>query len=510
MKIAIRILSLTLALVMAAFSFVACTDSSDNGDTTTTGSANTENPDNSGDVVEDVTDKYQIGDNVPDDLKFEGEKIKILSRSTDWVNDEVTLDTGYSGGVSDSIYTRQLALESQFGIEIVNEKIAGDNYAVSSKIRTDRQSSQYNYDIIANSVYSTIMYTSEGILYDLTDLDYLDLSRPYWSQGFNDAMSFGDSQYMATGAGALTLFRYMFVTMFNKELLSSYAPGVNLYDVVNNGDWTLGYQLELCEKFADPSNETMLENGTYGFVTSNQAYIDAYLSSCEIRLLKKTVDNYYELSVDIDRMSSVVDELHKLFSDKNLGTYIYASTSDAQDQLNVSNFFASGKSLTATLRLVSVETSEIRNMPSLYGIIPAAKYNKAQKDYHTMVHDQFTAYGVYSLVPAEKLEMVGAFLEVFASKSYEIVMPEYYELALKGRYVQDDESARMLDKIYEAVYIDAGVLYTKALDSIHQKFRSIVKSGINTVSSAYAGAQQIVYMMKLDELQEGLKKLEGK
>ena len=509
MKKTARIISLILALVTVAFCFVACTDDNSNTADTTT-SSTTNAPEKPGDnVTDEVTDKYEIGDNVPDDLKFEGEKINILSRSTDWVNDEVTLDNGYSGGVSDSIYTRQLAIEAQFGLEIVNEKISGDNYAVSTKIRNDRKSSLYNYDVIANSVYSTIMYTSEGILYDLNDLEYLDLSRPYWSQGFNDAMSFGDSQYMATGAGALTLFRYMFVTMFNKELLASYAPGVNLYEVVNSGDWTLAYQLGLCEKFADPSNETLAENGTYGFVTSNQAYIDAYLSSCEIHLLKKTVDNYYELAIDIERMSDVVDELHKLFSKENLGTYIYASTSDAQDQLNVSGFFAADKALTATLRLVSVESSEIRNMKSLYGILPAAKYNKAQKEYHTMVHDQFTAYGVYSLVPEEKLPMVGAFLEVFASKSYEIVVPEYYELALKGRYVQDDESARMLDKIYESIYIDAGVLYTKALNSIHQKFRSIVKSGVNTVASDYSGAGQIVYMLKLEELQDGLKKLEG-
>lgn len=506
MKLTIRVLALMLALVMAAFAFVSCTDNSDNGDETTTAAdANSEKNEN---TTAEVTDKYDIGNELPEDLKFEGEKVKILSRSTDWVNDEVTLDGGYSGGISDSIYTRQLAIESQLGIEIVNEKITGDNYAVSNKIRNDRSSSLYNYDVIANSVYSTIMYTSEGILYDLNDLEYLDLSRPYWSQGFNEAMSFGSSQYMCTGAAALTLFRYMFVSMFNKTLMESYAPGVNLYDVVNSGDWTLSYQLGLCEKFADSTNETKGEDGTYGFVTSNLAYIDAYLSSCEVRLLKKTVDNYYELAIDIERMTDVVDELLKLFSEQNLGTYIYKSVSDAQDQTNVASFFAEDKALTATLRLVCVEASDIRNMTSLYGIIPVAKFNKAQKEYHTMIHDQFTAYGVYSLVPEARLPMIGAFLELFASKSYEIVVPEYYELALKGRYVQDDESARMLDKIYESVYIDAGVLYTKALDNLHQKFRTIIRGGINTVSSVYAGPNQIIYLSALDHLQEGIKKLE--
>jgi hypothetical protein len=54
---------------------------------------------------------------------------------------------------------------------------------------------------------------------NLLEIEHLDLSRPYWAQGFNEAASIGEALYMWTGAAALTLYRYMFVTFFNKDMI---------------------------------------------------------------------------------------------------------------------------------------------------------------------------------------------------------------------------------------------------------------------------------------------------
>ena len=42
------------------------------------------------------------------------------------------------------------------------------------------------------------------------------------------------------------------------------------------------------------------------------------------------------------------------------------------------------------------------------------------------------------------------------AESYKTVIPAYYEVALKGKYSRDAESAEMLDLIFESRVIDIG------------------------------------------------------
>jgi hypothetical protein len=100
--------------------------------------------------------------------------------------------------------------------------------------------------------------------------------------------------------------------------------------------------------------------------------------------------------------------------------------------------------------------------------------------------------------------MLGAVLEAMALESYKGVVPAYYDTALKGRYLEDSDSWRMLDMIYENVKIDPGVLYTKSLDSVHQSPRDMVKNGINSVASVYAAKAKAIKVRLLPKLNEDL------
>ncbi len=172
------------------------------------------------------------------------------------------------------------------------------------------------------------------------------------------------------------------------------------------------------------------------------------------------------------------------------------------------NLFSSGLIGTTTMRLCSVETEQFTQMDDDYGVIPVPKFDENQKTHYTYLHDQFTSFGIasYNANNEEKLQMLGAVLEALAVESYKTVFPAYYELALKGRYVDDPESWRMLDMIYENVKIDAGVLYTKELSSIHQIPRDMVKNGTNTVASKAAQLQNAVGKKMLPNLMESLLK----
>ena len=201
-------------------------------------------------------------------------------------------------------------------------------------------------------------------------------------------------------------------------------------------------------------------------------------------------------------MSAAVDGILKLWYDCE-GSYIFASVSDSENQLIGTRAISERRAATTTLRLVSVESAEFRNMTDQYGIIPIPKMEEAQEKYYTFLHDQFTAFGIVSTVKEDRLQMMGAFLEAMAAESYKSLVPTYYELALKTKYVSDEESGEMLDMIYKTIFIDAGVLYTKSLSSIHQQLRTVVKSENNTIASMFKAQGKVIDKL-LEKLNSGL------
>jgi hypothetical protein len=169
--------------------------------------------------------------------------------------------------------------------------------------------------------------------------------------------------------------------------------------------------------------------------------------------------------------------------------------------------FAQDQAAMTTLRLIHVESSDMRNMTSLYGIVPVPKLDENQDSYYSYAHDTMTAYGIPLTVIGDELEMVGAFLEAMASESYRTVTPAYYELALKTKYVSDDLCAKMLDDIVNNFYVDAGVLYTKQISSFHQNMRTWIGLGRNTVASMSKATEKVI-AKQLKELNEGMAALQ--
>ena len=500
-----KFLSLILAVLMLLPMAVACAVTPNEGDNTSAEALTTAAP-NGADETAEPEETELVSKTLPEGLTFGGETVTFLCRDSSFVNDELFVDDLNGAMVNDAIYRRNENVQDQLDVVFECIKVAGtDNYQISNELRNAANNGETYFDIAANSTYSTIMYTGENILLDLTECEYLDLGAVYWSQGFNQHASIGDAQYLATGAIALSLFRYMFVNFYNKELLAS-AQCENLYDVVDEKRWTLDYQIQLSKDlFRDADGSGSVSEGdTVGFATSTVLYVDPYWSSCDIPIVTKDSDNLLEFNLDIEKLGNVVDKLITLYHDSN--AWVDNTSGDDGKQNSLGTLFASGLVGTTCMRLVSVETQQFISMEAEYGVIPVPKYDEAQENYYTYLHDQFTSVGITSVLTKDKerVQMLGAVLEAMALESYKTVVPAYYEVALKGRYLDDSDSWRMLDMIYENVKVDAGVLYTKVLDSIHQTPRDMVKNGRNMVASTVKKQTQRISKQLLPKLLEDL------
>ena len=148
-------------------------------------------------------------------------------------------------------------------------------------------------------------------------------------------------------------------------------------------------------------------------------------------------------------------------------------------------------------------------MSDEYLVLPIPRWSEDQDGYYSFIHDSFTGVAIPSTLPFADLNDIGTALEAIASESYRTVTPAYYETALKARYADNPDSWEMLDMITENVKIDAGVMYTKSLDSVHQLFRNIMTGAVrsgkgNTVSSTYSTSYITKIRGKLDELQNSI------
>lgn len=498
-------LALLMALLMLLPAALACGKTEEPAATTTAATTQASAEATTAATEETTTEGYNVKDNLPEDLKFAGETISIISRGRSWCKDEVSVENLNGDVINDAIYNRNAAVQDRLGIEIVNYLTSGnDNYEITEEIRKQVQAGTDEYNLFANSVYATIMYTADNLFQDMTDLQYLDLEQPYWSQGFNEAASIGDAQYFATGAICLSLYRFIFVTFFNKNIFDENQIPY-LYDVVNDGKWTLDYQRQISQNiYTDLNGDGKKDAGDrYGFVTNHdQIGVDAYWSSCQLDILGKDEDNFLKYAVNVERLSAAIDKINLLIWE-NDGFYGVPKGGSDTEQDTICTMFAQDQAAMTTLRLIHVESEDMRNMTSLYGIVPVPKLDETQENYYSYAHDTMTAYGIPLTVIGDELEMVGAFLEAMASESYRTVTPAYYELALKTKYVSDEQSVKMLDDIVNNFYVDAGVLYTKQISSFHQNMRTWIGSGKNTVASMIKATEKVI-AKQLKALNEGI------
>jgi hypothetical protein len=184
---------------------------------------------------------------LPDDLDYDDEEINILYVKKSGREDELISEKLGNGVISDAVYERNTAVESELGVKLFFFDKAEDSVAQSA-INTAARGNDDTLDIFVIGTYCAVTPAISGCYTNLSGLEYIDLSKHYWSQDYNDMMTFtsDNKQYLATSPAALSLFRLTYLTIFNRDLFHD-RQIPDLYEAVENGEWTLDYQLGLVE-----------------------------------------------------------------------------------------------------------------------------------------------------------------------------------------------------------------------------------------------------------------------
>ena len=414
---------------------------------------------------------------LPAELDYGGAEVNILYVKKSGRDDELISEELGNGIIADAVYERNLAVETELGVELAFVDQTDDAMAQAA-INNAVRSGDDTLDIFSIGTYCAVSPAISGSYLNLNNLEYIDLSKHYWTQDYNNMMTFtaDKKQFLATSPAALSLFRLTYLTIFNRDLFTE-RKIPDLYETVANGDWTYEYQLSLIEDtWVDSDGDGKVsKEDFYGFITGTCISVDAYCVSADIHLVVTDEDGY--LAYDgskIDNLIDMAEKVNALYN--NQGTYAFLG--QPEDDIGyhyIIEKFAEGQGLMATTQFLSIETHIGPLSEFSYGIVPMPKLSKEQAEYHTYVQDQVSSFGISAAIGNEdRQSMLSAVMEALAYHSNEIVRPAYYDSALSLRFMQDPQSRDILGTMFETIAFD--YCYVTGIGSIRETLRSMLPS----------------------------------
>jgi hypothetical protein len=470
----------SIALLLLAAILLVSIASCANGEDGISGGADTDGDTGAAETADPNLDADgYLRDTLPADLDLGGEKVTMLIRSlvaaTEFYVEEMTGDI-----VDDALYTRNRCVEERLNADLEFLDLAGEwdqRDSFNSAIRSSVMSNDGLYDIAAVLSNQLSILTLEGLLTNLSNVEYLDFEKPWWADGLLDELAVAGKLYFASGDASLGLINGMMCMFYNKNLAEDYDLE-DIYQTVQDGKWTIDALLSMARgTYSDLNGNGKVDReDRYAFCIGdwNQSY--GFIEAFELPVTEKDSEGYPSKFVyGGEKVVNAVAKLVSIFKNEE-GMAI-------DSKKGFVNEFAAGQVLFITGEFK--DTSVYREVDTFdFGVIPYPKWDEVQKDYHGGVRATYSSFCIP--ITASDIDAAGAVMEAFASESYRRVSPAYFENALKIKYTRDNESANMFDLIKSSVIFNFAISFTISLNDPQNTFKATVAALNDNWASKYA------------------------
>lgn len=432
--------SLTLLLVATILSTFGCQNTQ--GEEIVTSDNYRDNIENTTTTPIDTT----VSDDLPSDLDFQGRELRILT--TNNTNHAPILVEEETGDIlSDALYERNSKIMERFGITITEETEAWND--ARDKARRFITAGSDEYDLVSLIDREALTFASEGMLWYAEDVENTDLSKPYWNQYLNSCITIGGKQVLALSDMGLTSYDFTHIMLFNTALVDDLKI-TSPYDLVENGTWTLDKFQEYALLASNDLNGDSIydKNDQYGFTSYVKQIAPCFWVGSGCLSIEKNQDDIPEFTMANERMLNVLQKAYDLTYG---GTLWYVQS--AEDYTSGSELFTNGHSFFANSTVGTLFGADYRNMKDDYGVIPYPKYDEEQEAYYSRVEGS-SIYFIPKTV--EDTSFAGAVMEAMSCESYNSVIPVFYEIALKAKYIRDSQSGAIIDMLMENRIYDWG------------------------------------------------------
>ena len=402
--------------------------------------------------------------------------------------------------VSDAVYERNLNTENQLNVkfELINKNmISGD--ATQPLIKNSVLAGDKSFDMIFGIQFDCAPLVLDNMFHNLAGEKYLNLDQPWWAADYIKETAVGnDKIYFVSGDITLGLIRNMSCMYFNKSFYNDlFGDPEELYTMVADGKWTFDKYAEYNrQSYKDLNGDGVTDAADQfgcGVITSNLT--DHLTFDAGMRVTTRNTDGIPEITMNNEKMVNFTEKMYQLYYE-NPGIFVFPPTQEAID-VTIPTKFKANEMLFMLGWFLSSEM--LRDMDVDYGIMPYPKYDENQSTYLSLAHDVSTLACIP--VTCDKIDMVTAVMETLAFEGYKSVIPAYYEIALKVKYVRDstETALRIIDMIYENPTTDFAYVYNYALNSIGLIMREIMGGKKSDFVSAYT-AKETAVLTKFDTL----------
>ena len=402
----------------------------------------------------ETTDPRNIDDELPE-KDFEGRTFTILTEQTAMV--DVDAESLNGDVINDAIYNRNQAIAERFNatIEVTGQQYLEDQ--LNPVIEKSVFAGDEEFQLVVHHAVQTGSLVLKDLMMNWYDLPYIDFTKPWWPDSMINDLTYNDKAILAIGDLALSSIGGTYCYFFDKNGAADYGLE-NLYDVVNDGKWTLDYVMNTVKDvYKDVNgNSEQDEEDYYGLSQNLLSAVNAYYWSSGNKVITKSKDGKLEITVNTPRTYDIIEKLYKLCYDTEGVCTKRNYTGNKADHNAAGLAFRDDLSL-MTAGTLDMSIQFFRERKGEYGILPYPKFDEAQTDYYTMVDGYHSVLSIPKTISDP--EFVGVITEALNAESFRSVVPQYYEIALKTKYTFDDESVQILDMIVNSRVFDFGYIY---------------------------------------------------
>ena len=486
MKTFCRIMSALLVSLMLLAALAACSN-------------NTTKPaGNGGDTSEFDSDHPEINE------RFDGETVNFYvtaeglnSRSIDLGDED---DPNYE--VNAQVKKRNAQVKQELGVDIVLLKV-GPMQGAYEELSPILSGDMYVYDVIGCYQYFDLglaLGDTVGCFYNLLNMpegvnNYLDLDAPYWSRTLLDTLSYKGVAFYATGDLSQAYTGNLFVSYVNSVMWNKFADKIaaleqsggysDVYDIVNNGYWTLDLWIELAKMcYQDDGDKEPDYEDRCGFMTYDQQ-----LANIMVDMLAAGSNVYFggldiggTPTVDIYSKANVAfyNKLYTLLCQSNTVTIPWLGGAYGEEGTYILDIFADGNVL-LNVNTLALAEKHLKDMKDDFYILPLPMFDRGQFNpdspslgYTTQLEDSVSQYAICTSIGVEKIPAVTATLELMAYYSMKWVTPAYRKATLGDCY---RENAKMIDFIKQGIYTDFVFAWSSELGNVTWNLRTHYSEG---------------------------------
>jgi len=480
--------ALLALLTLTASILTACGESSDNtADTTAAQAGDT--------AAAETTEAVTTGEYVNPGINYDGAEFCFAAYSSEKYSWQAAsycdawADEENGDPINDSIYQRNRAVEEAIGIKVKAHEIDVSGRNIAGELTKLILAGDDLVD--AGFVLGAGMQAMTGtgdMVYDLKDIETLDLSKSWWDQQSVEELAILDANYLVTGDISLYSNFAPNVNFMNKKLAEDYSLD-NPYEMVRKGTWTFDRMIEMCKAVGGDldGNGTLDINDRYGMACS-AAMLVTMMTEADIFLTELDKENIPVLTANGEKTVSFIEKMVPFLTTK---PYTTLNT----DYTGFSNVFADvfvpmlseNRALFYNNQLLVA--MNLRDMEADFGILPGPKYDEAQDEYIVTSSSYWITF-VTVPVTNPDLDMTGIVLDTMGYYSQQLVTPAYINTTVMNKTLRDDDSAEMLELILDSRHYDLSHYYLWG--SVNGIATSLVNARSTDWASQYASKEATV------------------